>query len=123
MSSQSLILPRLSFDDRALDPRRVLLHPAWLAGVALLAVNDHLLKGSGLLPGLVTGKLYVDLGFHPGAPLLLKGLDPEVPEIPAVPTQLEEVQRTIRGVVERLQKMPLEDIVQNLDSAIASASL
>ena len=57
MSSQSLILPRLSFDDRALDPRRVLLHPAWLAGVALLAVNDHLLKGSGLLPGLVTGKL------------------------------------------------------------------
>src|SRR5262249_269111 len=34
-----------------------LLHPAPLAAVALLAVNDHLLKGSGLLPGWLTGKL------------------------------------------------------------------
>ena len=40
-----------------LDLRGVLLHPAWLGGLALLAVNDHLLKGSGLLPGMITGKL------------------------------------------------------------------
>lgn len=29
----------------------------WIAALALLVVNDHMLKGSGLLPGLVTGKL------------------------------------------------------------------
>lgn len=34
-----------------------LVHPVPLAAVALLALNDHLLKGSRLLPGAVTGKL------------------------------------------------------------------
>ncbi|MFW5920795.1 MAG: hypothetical protein ACOCUS_03055, partial [Polyangiales bacterium] len=34
-----------------------LLHPAWWGALALLVLNDHLLKGSGLLPAAVTGKL------------------------------------------------------------------
>src|SRR5262245_66476670 len=34
-----------------------MLHPAPLAAVLLLAVNDHLLKGWGLLPAWLTGKL------------------------------------------------------------------
>lgn len=32
-------------------------HPLWLASAAALAVNDHVLKGAGLLPGWLTGKL------------------------------------------------------------------
>jgi len=36
---------------------RVLGHPLWIASLALLIANDHLLKGSGLLPGWLTGKL------------------------------------------------------------------
>jgi hypothetical protein len=32
-------------------------HPVSLAAVVVLAVNDHLLKGSGLLDGAITGKL------------------------------------------------------------------
>lgn len=35
----------------------VFARPLPLAAVALLVVNDHLLKGSGLLPGWLTGKL------------------------------------------------------------------
>jgi len=34
-----------------------LLHPLPLTAVAVLAINDHLLKGSGILPGSITGKL------------------------------------------------------------------
>ncbi|UQA57685.1 hypothetical protein [Polyangium aurulentum] len=37
--------------------RRALIHPLWLGALALLAINDHLLKGSGHLPGWLTGKL------------------------------------------------------------------
>lgn len=56
---------------RPLPPlRRALLHPVWLASVAILAVNDHLLKGSELLPGWVTGKLSDVAGLF-AAPLLL----------------------------------------------------
>jgi hypothetical protein len=32
-------------------------HPLWLVSLALLVVNDHVLKGAGLLPGWLTGKL------------------------------------------------------------------
>ncbi len=38
-------------------PRRALAHPLWLAALVVLALNDHVLKGAGLLPGWLTGKL------------------------------------------------------------------
>lgn len=40
-----------------LAPRRALLHPAWIGALALLVLNDHALKGAGVLPGWLTGKL------------------------------------------------------------------
>lgn len=40
-----------------LNPLRALSHPAWWGALLLLAANDHALKGSGTLPGLITGKL------------------------------------------------------------------
>jgi len=50
--------------------RRALLHPVWLGAVATLAINDHLLKGSGLVPAWLTGKLSDIVGLF-AAPLLL----------------------------------------------------
>lgn len=38
-------------------PSQLLTHPLWLAALAVLVVNDHLLKGAGLLPTALTGKL------------------------------------------------------------------
>ncbi len=55
------------------SPRRALLHPMWLGALALLALNDHVLKGSGLLPGVVTGKLSDFVGLLI-APLLFAAL-------------------------------------------------
>ena len=51
-------------------PRRALLHPLWLGSLAVLAVNDHVLKGAGVLPEFVTGKLS-DVAGMLVAPLLL----------------------------------------------------
>jgi hypothetical protein len=44
-----------------------LVHPLPLAAIALTALNDHVLKGSGLLPGWLTGKLsdFTGLFFFP----------------------------------------------------------
>jgi hypothetical protein len=42
---------------RTLSARRALLHPAWLAAAGVLLVNDHVLKGSSIVPAVVTGKL------------------------------------------------------------------
>ncbi|MFO0680664.1 MAG: hypothetical protein U0234_01375 [Sandaracinus sp.] len=53
--------------------RRALTHPAFLGALALLVVNDHVLKGAGLLPGWVTGKLS-DLAGVVVAPVVLGAL-------------------------------------------------
>jgi hypothetical protein len=37
--------------------RSALANPAFLAALAVLLINDHVLKGAGLLPGWLTGKL------------------------------------------------------------------
>ncbi len=50
-----------------------MLHPAWIAALIVLALNDHLLKGAGLLPAAVTGKLS-DLAGLFVAPALLAAL-------------------------------------------------
>jgi len=70
---------------------------------------------------LVTGKLYVDLAFHPDTPIKMMGLDPKTPEIPAIPTALEEIEDTVRNFVKRVEKMPLEEIASNVNSALAAA--
>lgn len=48
-------------------PSRDLVHPLFLGAVGVLVVNDHVLKGSGLAPGWLTGKLsdFAGLFFFP----------------------------------------------------------
>ena len=39
------------------EPGKLLYHPATLVAILVVAINDHLLKGAGLLPGWATGKV------------------------------------------------------------------
>lgn len=50
-----------------LNSRAFFLRPCFMAAVAVCLANDHLLKGSGVLPSLVTGKLsdFAGLFFFP----------------------------------------------------------
>src|SRR5262249_44432256 len=57
---------------RQLDPRAALAHPLWWASLALLVVNDHVLKGAGILPSQVTGKLSDFAGMIVAPPLLAR---------------------------------------------------
>lgn len=54
-------------------PHHALLHPLWIAALFVLVVNDHLLKGAGMLPPIVTGKLS-DFAGMLVAPLLLAAI-------------------------------------------------
>jgi paraquat-inducible protein B len=87
--------------------------------------SDQRLIDEGLrarleLQSLITGQLYVALLILPDVPARLVAL-PDAPyaEIPAVPKTIEEIERTVKGLVERIQKLPLEDLVVSLDSAVA----
>ncbi len=55
-STRPTLAPALASGSE-LRPARALLTPLWLGALALLIVNDHWLKGAGLLPGALTGKL------------------------------------------------------------------
>ncbi|NUP14112.1 MAG: hypothetical protein HOW73_49395 [Polyangiaceae bacterium] len=52
---------------------QLLRHPVWIASLGLLVVNDHVLKGSGIIPGTLTGKLSDVAGMFV-APALLAAL-------------------------------------------------
>lgn len=39
------------------SPTSALRHPLWWAALGALLLNDHVLKGAGILPGAITGKL------------------------------------------------------------------
>jgi hypothetical protein len=55
------------------DARAGLSHPAWWLSLALLALNDHVLKAAGVLPAWLTGKLS-DVAGLVVAPVLLAAL-------------------------------------------------
>ena len=68
---------------------------------------------------LITGKLYVELGFHPDSELNLKGLDPRLQEIPSVPTQMEQIEKSVRDAMDRISSLPVEEIADNLNDVLS----
>jgi paraquat-inducible protein B len=95
--------------------------PHSIDSVALLKrwVKDDGLRAQLKSQSLITGKLYVDLDFHPDTPVAFVGLDPDVPEIPPIPTQMEEIERGLHRAMDRFSNLPLEEIADNLNGVLA----
>jgi len=49
------------------------------------------------MQSLLTGQLYVDLDFHPEKPAVFAALDPELSEIPTIPTAGQELTTRLEG--------------------------
>lgn len=62
---------------------------------------------------LVTGQLSVDLDFYPGTPVLLAHLPGDVPEIPTMPSDMQNLKDEIRD-------MNLRDLADKTRAALAS---
>lgn len=64
---------------------------------------------------LLTGLLYVDLDFHPDTPpKYYMGADSPYPEIPTVPTKLEQVQTTLTNALAQFDKINFEELISSL---------
>ncbi|HTY56515.1 MAG TPA: MlaD family protein [Candidatus Binataceae bacterium] len=73
---------------------------------------------------LLTGLLYVDLDLHPGTPLNL-ALEPgtaKYPEIPTIPTDLEQVQDAAMKALARLDKIDFDALVKSITYAANAAN-
>jgi paraquat-inducible protein B len=64
---------------------------------------------------IITGQLMVDLDFHPNTPIRLVGLEKRYPEIPTIPSGLEQLTR-------RLEELPLNEIADRLNETLAGMS-
>jgi paraquat-inducible protein B len=70
------------------------------------------LRGKLELQSIVTGQLAVGLGLYPGTPVNYVGLDKRFLEIPTLPTELQELAKT-------LQDIPFDEIAKNVQKTMA----
>ena len=59
----------------------------------------------------MTGKFQVSLGFYPDRPVRLVGADQKYPEIPTIPT-------TVQEIAKRIEQLPLEEIIKDIATAV-----
>jgi paraquat-inducible protein B len=68
---------------------------------------------------ILTGKLEIALDFYPDAPPAEIIWDGPVPELPTVPSAIEELKAGLTNFVQRLDGLPLEQIGANLNGMLA----
>jgi len=71
---------------------------------------------------ILTGQLLVSLDMYPKAPPAKINWDGRYPELPTIPTPIEEITRSVTRIFEKFDKMPLEQIGKDLQQAMASLS-
>ncbi|VVP84502.1 Paraquat-inducible protein B [Pseudomonas fluorescens] len=87
------------------------------AGIRLLGTFvDNGLRAQARSGNLLTGQLYVALDFFPKAEKV--AFDPSARPVvlPTVPGSLEQLQEKLEAVVDKLNKLPVDRIANNLDS-------
>ncbi len=69
---------------------------------------------------IVTGQRFIQLAFHPDAPPAQLAIDPltNLPEIPTIPTTLEQVEDTVRKALVKISELPLEQIITSLSNTL-----
>ena len=98
-----------------LDPRKFKGSPVGFQrdAASIKIAVDKGLRTQLQLQSIVTGQLMLSLDFFPDKPAVYVGWDKssKYPEIPSIPTPLEELQRT-------LEALPLKKIVENLNDTL-----
>ena len=81
------------------------------------------LRAQLTLQSMVTGQLMIDMDFHPETPARLIGIKREHPEIPTMPSSVDEF-------VEKLEKLPvdkiaekLHDVLKNIDTVVGGPEI
>jgi phospholipid/cholesterol/gamma-HCH transport system substrate-binding protein len=80
------------------------------------------LRAQLVTQSLVTGQLIVQLGFYPDTPIRLVREDPDVPELPTMPTALQQVQAAAQDILEKIKELPLDQLFANVMQTIEGAN-
>jgi paraquat-inducible protein B len=83
-------------------------------------VEERGLRGQLRTGSLLTGQLYVSFDFYPGASKAKVDLRQQEPELPVVPSTLVELEDKLTRIVDKIDKMPLEAIGNDLKKDLES---
>jgi paraquat-inducible protein B len=67
---------------------------------------------------LLTGQLLVDLDLHPKLPPESVKIGGTYPEIPTIPTPLDELAGSVARILEKVEKLPLDELTEQANGAI-----
>ncbi len=121
---------KLEFDHDALEfriPVLIELEPERIAVIGIETTDvaerlgilvDRGLRAQLARGNLITGQLRVELDLHPDAPPATVNFDGPYPELPTVPTPLEEITTGLMRIVDRLEKVPLDEIGKDLRKSL-----
>ncbi len=70
---------------------------------------------------LITGQLLVAIDMHPEAPPAKINWEGRYPELPTVPTAMEEITTSLTQLLRKLEKLPIEQIGSDLQDTVAGA--
>jgi len=68
---------------------------------------------------LLTGQLLVDLDFHSDERAVFRG-DGNYPEIPTIPSSIEEISRSVTALLDKIQALPLDELTESLTNTVKS---
>jgi len=72
---------------------------------------------------LLTGLLYIECNFFPDQPAILRGINYKgMPELPSIPTTVDQIKNTAEEMFTRFRKLPIESIVNNLSITMTEVS-
>ena len=84
-----------------------------LHGQLLTPLIERGLRAQLEMQSFVTGQLGVQLGFYPDTPIRLVG-DGKVPEIPTIPTTLQEVAQNVTQALSEIRQLPIPQLIGQL---------
>jgi paraquat-inducible protein B len=87
--------------------------PIDLHGQLLKPLIARGLRAQLEMQSIVTGQLIVQLGFSPDTPIRLVG-DGKVPEIPTLPTTMQEVTQNVTQALSEIRQLPIAHLVGQL---------
>jgi len=70
---------------------------------------------------LITGQLYVELDFHPDAAPAQIIWEGRYPQMPTVPTSMEEITTSLTALLKKMEKLPIEQIGSDLRDTVQGA--
>ena len=111
--------------ERFLIPVLIETEPERLTPVSILhSEEEHLAQLERLVQrglraqlktgNLLTGQLYVDLDIYPDAEPASIDLSGQYPIMPTVPTSMEEITKSVKVVLEKLENFPLDELGKDL---------